>query len=124
MPRDTKMLTLLALKATKALLIAMKIKCDVPQNRLLDDAVEAHAIKLLGERAVRKIQKAMLDPVQADLLTREPVNTSRDATQTEAHTKTKPADAKPPTKRKTKSVRSNDEATTLGVSFLREDKKR
>jgi hypothetical protein len=66
------MLTLLALQTTKALLIAMKKAYRLPQGRLLDNAVEEYAIKLLGVRKVRQIQKAMLDPVKREQLTREP----------------------------------------------------
>jgi hypothetical protein len=72
MHRDSKMMTLLALRSTKALLIACKEVVDIPQGRLLDAAVEKYAIEILGVRKVRQIQRAMRDPVQAALLTREP----------------------------------------------------
>ena len=48
--RDTKVLTLLALRITKAYLIAMKEEYDVPQGRLLDQAVEELALRLLGKK--------------------------------------------------------------------------
>jgi len=66
------MLTLLALRATKALLIACKEVIDLPQGRILDAAVEKYAIEILGVRKVQQIQRAMRDPVKAALLTREP----------------------------------------------------
>jgi hypothetical protein len=69
--RDTKVLTLLALRVTKAYLIAMKEEYDVPQGRLLDQAVEELALRLLGKKKVERIRKAMRDPLKRELLTRE-----------------------------------------------------
>ena len=66
------MMTLLTLRSTKALLIACKEAVDQPQGRILDAAVEKYAIEILGVRRVRQIQRAMRDPAQAALLTREP----------------------------------------------------
>ena len=70
--RDTKVLTLLALRVTKAFLVAMKEEYDVPQGRLLDQAVEELAIRLMGKKKVDKIKRAMRDPAKKELLTREP----------------------------------------------------
>jgi hypothetical protein len=69
--RDTKVLTLLALRLTKALLIAMKEEYDVPQGRLLDQAVEELAVRLMGKRKVEKIKRDMRDPKKKEILTRE-----------------------------------------------------
>jgi hypothetical protein len=69
--RDTKVLTLLALRVTKALLIAMKEEYDIPQGRLLDQAVEEMAVRLMGKRKVEKIKRDMRDPKKRDLLIRE-----------------------------------------------------
>jgi hypothetical protein len=69
--RDTKVLTLLALRVTKALLIAMKEEYDVPQGRLLDQAVEELATRLMGKRKVEKIKRDMRDPKKKEVLTRE-----------------------------------------------------
>ncbi len=69
--RDTKGLSLLTLRVTKALLIAIKEEHDVPQGRLLDRAVEELAIRMIGKRKVDKIKRAMRDPEKKELLTRE-----------------------------------------------------
>jgi hypothetical protein len=69
--RDTKGLTLLALRVTKALLIAIKEEYDIPQGRLLDRAVEELAIRLIGKRKVDKIKRDMRDPEKRESLTRE-----------------------------------------------------
>jgi hypothetical protein len=70
--RDTKVLTLLALRVTKAFLVAMKEEYDVPQGRLLDQAVEELAVRLMGQKKVDKIKRAMRDPAKKEILTREP----------------------------------------------------
>jgi hypothetical protein len=69
--RDTKVLTLLALRVTKAFLVAMKEEYDVPQGRLLDQAVEELAVRLMGQKKVDKIKRAMRDPAKKEILTRE-----------------------------------------------------
>jgi len=119
------MLTLLALQTTKALLIAMKKAYRLPQGRLLDNAVEEYAIKLLGVRQVRQIQKAMLDPVKREQLTREPRTDgaidgeSHDGTASAKKIASVRASAD---KNDIKRVRSSSEnkATPPHVSFLRD----
>lgn len=75
--RDTKVLTLLALRVTKAFLVAMKEEYDVPQGRLLDQAVEELAVRLMGQKKVDKIKRAMRDPAKKEILTREPRDTEK-----------------------------------------------
>ncbi len=118
MHRDSKMLTLLALRATKALLIACKEVVDLPQGRILDAAVEKYAIEILGVRKVRQIQRAMRDPAKAALLTREPRTDDVKATETvPARAATKPARSR--TKKQVTGVRAEKNAPAR-VSFLRE----
>ena len=124
MHRDSKMLTLLALRSTKALLIACKELVDLPQGRILDAAVEKYAIEILGIRKVQQIQRAMRDPAKAALLTREPraddaVAPSATTTARRSATK-KPAQSKASiTKKRVNSAHSDTKASPR-VSFLRD----
>ena len=116
------MLTLLALRATKALLIACKEVVDLPQGRILDAAVEKYAIEILGARKVQQIQRAMRDPVKAALLTREPRTedgaTSPGTNLSPGQTLTKlPARSK---RKKQTAAAAEKKASSPRVSFLRE----
>jgi hypothetical protein len=111
------MLTLLALRATKALLIACKEVVDLPQGRILDAAVEKYAIEILGVRKVRQIQRAMRDPAKAALLTREPRTDDVTASETPARAAAKPVRAR--TNKQVTGVRAEKNAPAR-VSFLRE----
>ncbi len=118
MHRDSKMMTLLALRATKALLIACKEVVDLPQGRILDAAVEKYAIEILGVRKVRQIQRAMRDPVKSELLTREP-RTDDDVTSS-ATTTTSDGAAKMTRSKVKKRVTRTETKASPQVSFLRE----
>ncbi len=114
MLRDSKMLTLLALKQTKALLIACKEVLDLPQGRILDAAVEEYAIAILGVRKVRQIQKAMRDPEKAALLIREPpTEDGAAAIIPDATTTPKPSRSK-------KSAKRSETKPSARISYLRE----
>jgi hypothetical protein len=118
------MLTLFAAQATKALLVAMKKAYDLPQGRLLDNAVEEYAIKLLGIRKVRQIQKAMLDPRKQEQLmyeTTPEANEPPDATSKVASAKKLAVIRSSLSANVVKKIQPRgSNHVTKGVSFLRE----